>query len=233
MKLNLLESVLLGLLARRPSAGYDVRKFLEREGRVFGYTPQSSQIYRQLSALVARGLLGFEIDSRRLGPDAKVYFLTGAGWAALLNWVGAPFVPSQRPLDAHFQLHFTFAGAISPVLALQVVETELAFRLDQESNSRPVGFAAARDLPAPFDPDWAEEVHFLGDARGNQLALVHISWLRTTRARLERYIERHDSRWPDPRWVRLAKGASELALPQLDDLLSNRDTEDVIDSLFS
>ena len=56
-KLNLLESVLLGLLAREPRAGYDLRKYLERAGRVYGYVPQPSQIYRQLAALVRRRVL--------------------------------------------------------------------------------------------------------------------------------------------------------------------------------
>lgn len=138
-RLNLLESVLLGLLARRSSAGYDIRKYLEKSGRIYGYVPQSSQIYRQLARLVERGLLAFDIDRSRSGPDAKVYSLTGRGWRAFLDWVDAPFVPSARPLDAHFQVHFTLAGAVSPVVALRLVETELAFRLDQEADWDPEG----------------------------------------------------------------------------------------------
>lgn len=203
-KLNLLESVLLGLLAREPRAGYDLRKYLERAGRVYGYVPQPSQIYRQLAALVRRGLLEFEIDSERNGPDAKVYSLTPAGFRAYLDWVEAPFVPSERPLDAHFQVHFSLAGVVSPVIALRIVETELAFREAQESEWDPE-LLRMGEAGGPFDIDWADEISFLGDARGNHLAFAHISWLRTTRRRLIRYIERTGAVWPDPVWERRAR----------------------------
>ncbi|WP_129667726.1 PadR family transcriptional regulator [Phytoactinopolyspora endophytica] len=202
-KLNLLESVLLGLLARRPSAGYDIRKYLEKSGRIYGYAPQASQIYRQLASLVRRDLLEFEIDTGRGGPDAKVYSPTPAGFRAFLEWVDAPFQPSERPLDAHFQLHFALAGAVSPVVALRIVETELAFRLEQEANWAPDLFLPTT-VEEPLDLEWMDEAAFLGDARGNQLASAHISWLRTTSRRLRRYIERTGAVWPDPRWSRLA-----------------------------
>lgn len=202
-RLNLLESVLLGLLARRSSAGYDIRKYLEKSGRIYGYVPQSSQIYRQLARLVERGLLAFDIDRSRSGPDAKVYSLTGRGWRAFLDWVDAPFVPSARPLDAHFQVHFTLAGAVSPVVALRLVETELAFRLDQEADWDPEGRLLGGEPGAPFVEEWTDELSYLGDARGNQLASSHISWLRTTARRLRRRIERTGAVWPDPAWGRL------------------------------
>lgn len=202
-KLNLLESVLLGTIARRPSAGYDIRKYLERGGRTFGYVPQVSQIYRQLAALVARDLLSFEMDTQRSGPDAKVYSLTPAGYRAFLDWVDAPFVPSERPLDAHFQVHYGLAGAVSPVVALRIVETELEFRTRQEAEWSPSDFYTS-NVRAPFDPDWTEHVLFLSDARGNQLASAHISWLTTTRRHLQRLIQRTGATWPDPRWTALA-----------------------------
>ena len=142
-ELNLLESVLLGLLVRRSAAGYDLRRYLEDQGRVFGYTPQSSQIYRQLAALVDRGLLEYDVDTERGGPDAKVYTPTPAG-IALLPRVGGGDVRAQpAPLHAHFQRHFALAGGVSPVLALRIVETELAYRVAQERDYEPVEFVAA------------------------------------------------------------------------------------------
>lgn len=201
VKLNLLDSVLLGIIVRKPSAGYDIRRYLEQSGRVYGYVPQSSQIYRQLARLVDRGLLVFELDGSRNGPEAKVYTLTPQGWSAFLDWAESPFEPSERPLDAHFQLHFTLAGALSPVLALRLVEIELAFREEQESEWDPeANFLRATADRDPFDGDWIDEVTYLGDARGNQLASSHISWLRTTARRLRRYIARTGATWPDPRW---------------------------------
>jgi len=206
-ELNLLESVLLGLLVRRPAAGYDLRRYLEDQGRVFGYTPQSSQIYRQLAALVERGLLDYAVDTERGGPDAKVYTPTPAGVAAFLEWAEAPFEPSLRPMDAHFQRHFALAGGLSPVLALRIVETELAYRIAQERDYEPAEFVAADDsvTGALFDPEWVAEVRFLGDARGNTLAAAHISWLTTAHRRLLHVVERTGAAWPDERWVAAAR----------------------------
>ena len=203
--LNLLESVLMGLIARRPAAGYDLRRYLERQGRVFGYIPQSSQIYRQLASLVGRGLLDYAVDTDRGGPDAKVYSLTPQGTSAFLAWADAPFEPSLRPMDAHFQRHFLLAGAVSPVLALRIVEVELQFRLAQESEGTPAGYPASdAGTGARYDPDWVEEAAFLADARGNALAMAHISWLTTTQRRLVRLIERTGAVWPDGRWPEAA-----------------------------
>lgn len=201
-KLNLLESVLLGVVARRPSAGYDIRRYLERTGRTYGYVPQPSQIYRQLAALVKRDLLEFTIDSGRSGPDAKVYTLTPVGVRALLDWADAPFIPSERPLDAHFQLNFSLIGTISPVIALRMIETELEFRVEQEANWTPEPLEWAEG-GLPFDQDWLDEVAFLGHARGNAMASVHISWLRTTAHRLRHHIARTGAVWPDPAWAAL------------------------------
>jgi len=200
--LNFLDTVLLGLLARKPSAGYDIRRHLEERGRTYGYTPQPSQIYRQLAKLVDRGLLEFTIDSGRSGPDAKVYSLTRPGVGALLDWADAPFVPSERPLDAHFQLNFSLIGSLSPVIALRLVETELSFRIEQQAAWR-FDLPDASTSPLPYDQQWLEEATFLGHARGNAMASLHISWLRTTADQLRRHIERTGARWPDPRWTAL------------------------------
>lgn len=202
-KLNLLESVLLGLLARRGSAGYDIHKYLEKTGRIYGYAPQASQIYRQLATLVDRGLLEFEVDRDRSGPDAKVYSPTRAGFRAFLDWVEEPFVPAERPMDAHFQRHFSLAGGVSPVIALRIVETELAFREEQEARWNPE-MMMPTSVREPFDPDWMAEATYLSDSRGNQLASLHISWLRTTSRRIRHYIERSGEVWPDQRWAALA-----------------------------
>jgi hypothetical protein len=90
---------------------------------------------------------------------------------------------------------------LSPVLALRLVEIELAFREEQESEWDPeANFLRTTADRDPFDGDWIDEVTYLGDARGNQLASSHISWLRTTARRLRRYIARTGAIWPDPRW---------------------------------
>lgn len=202
--LNLLESVLLGIVARRPSAGYDIRRYLEHTGRTYGYVPQPSQIYRQLATLVKRDLLEYTIDSGRSGPDAKVYSLTKEGVRAFLQWADDPFTPSERPLDAHFQLNFSLIGTISPVIALRLVETELEFRIQQEATWTPERLTADKG-GLPFDQDWLDEISSLGHARGNALASVHISWLRTTADRLRLHIERTGATWPDPTWLPLTQ----------------------------
>ncbi|NQX10440.1 PadR family transcriptional regulator [Microbacteriaceae bacterium VKM Ac-2855] len=193
--MNLLDSVLIGLIAMHPRTGYDLSKYLERNGRIFGYSPKSSQIYRQLSSLVERGLLVFNVDSNRAGPDAKVYALTEDGWRGYQAWIDEEYVPTPRPLDANFQLRFLLAGISSPSVALRLVSEELDYRLEQERD-RDVLRAPEEFVVHPesgFHAEWIETLTGLSEARGYQLAMSHIAWLTTTKSRLLKLVSRHDS----------------------------------------
>jgi len=187
----LLDYVILGVLAVRRLSGYDISRWMEGPGRYIGYGVKSPQIYRKLTALVDRGWIAFEVDPREGRPDAKVYSLTEAGRDALLEWARSPYQPSPRPMDPDFKLRFLFAGQLSPEIALEVVDTELAYRIKHDgiSPAFPVTDVYEGQIPE-LDPDWAREVHIMAHENGYAFAHSYIAWLQLTKARLERQLGR-------------------------------------------
>ena len=95
-KVGTLGYALLGVLARGPSSGYEVAQLM-RQPVGFFWQARHSQIYPELAALEARGLVTFEVVAQSDRPAKKVYSLTPAGSAALRKWITSPLeVPAVR-----------------------------------------------------------------------------------------------------------------------------------------
>ncbi|MEV5205096.1 PadR family transcriptional regulator [Streptomyces sp. NPDC053720] len=185
-----LDYVILGALALRRLSGYDLRGWMDRSGRYLGYGVQLPQIYRRLSKLVERGWVDFEVDPREGRPDAKVYRLTEEGRAALVEWARSPFEPSPRPMDPDFKLRFIFGGQLGPEIALDIVRTELEYRLQHDVTATTPPFPAEYEAQIPeLDPAWAREVHVMAHEHGYAFSASYIAWLQLTKARLERAVE--------------------------------------------
>lgn len=189
--MNKLACIVLGRLAVGPMAGYDLYKWMAKEAPYFGYTPQTSQIYRQLAQLEAKGLVSHEINQRDSGPDAKVYRLTREGTAAFLDWAHSDYEPTIRPLEADFQMRMLLAGVVGPEAAMTILSTELAYRRAQEADSQPY---AAQTVPAHegdlgIDPEWQNEIVRLVGERSFLLGQTNLAWLEMAHARLAAYIE--------------------------------------------
>lgn len=181
-----LDYVILGALALGRYSGYDLRRWMEGAGRYIGYGVQLPQIYRRLGVLVERGLVEFEVDPRAGRPDAKVYSLTDAGRAALLEWARSPFEPSSRPMDPDFKLRFYFGGQLDREIAIDIVRTELEYRLKHDNLSAEAPLPEHYDPQIPdLDPEWARQIHIMGHEHGYASTAAHIAWLQLTLARLE------------------------------------------------
>ena len=116
-----LDAIALGLLRGRPRTGYDIWKWLEDQGRSIGYTPATSQIYRQLARLVDRGWATSLPDPRTTGPDAKLYMISDQGRAAFDEWVDTPYIPVERPMDPEFQVRLLLTNHRGPKAVLELV----------------------------------------------------------------------------------------------------------------
>lgn len=185
-----LEHLILGLLAVRPFSGYDMRKWMEGKGKYLGYGVQLPQIYRTLPKLVAKGWAAFELDPREGRPDAKVYRITEAGHQELLAWARSPYEPSPRMTDSDFRLRFLFAGQLGPQFALDLLRTELDYRLAHVGEPGWMDFLT--DEPAEdaepdslVDASWANAVRLAAHEHGYRAMASYIAWLQLTLARLE------------------------------------------------
>lgn len=94
MRVSTLGFALLGLLARREMTGYQLAAALKRPVGYF-WSAGHSQIYPELRRLEQRSLVRFVVVDGPGPRDTKRYFITGAGRAALAEWVVQPPGPAE------------------------------------------------------------------------------------------------------------------------------------------
>ena len=115
---NAVTPVILGLLARRPLSGYDIKAVVDRSTRFF-WAASYGQIYPELSRLEAAGLIEGE-DSPNGRRARRVYRLTPAGRDALVDWLSGPIETVE--LRDESLLRLFFADALPREQALLLLE---------------------------------------------------------------------------------------------------------------
>ena len=109
---------LLGLLAKQAQHGYELKRTFE-ELTGGSWQLNHGQIYQSLLALEQGGLVRHTVHHDEALPDRKVYELTGAGRAALAQWIDNP-EPRVRPLrdELFIRLAVMSTSPITPLLEL-------------------------------------------------------------------------------------------------------------------
>ena len=125
------QEVVLALLAKEPSHGYELRTRLRQALGAVGDALNAGQIYVTLTRLEKAGLVTSE-QSAGLAerPDRKVYALTPAGQQRVADWVTEVSWP--RPDLAEFHLKLVAAAAArlaDPVTIVNAQRRELLRRL--------------------------------------------------------------------------------------------------------
>ena len=83
---------ILGLLARQPMSGYDVKRFLRSLSWLID-SPSFGSLYPALHALLEDGLVTMEVVPRQDKPPRKIYSITDAGNQVLRKWMDRPIKP--------------------------------------------------------------------------------------------------------------------------------------------
>jgi PadR family transcriptional regulator, regulatory protein AphA len=139
-----LAHAILGLLAREPMTGYDLKtRWFDRALRYF-WPADQAQIYRTLDRLEAQGWATVRVEPGHDRPNRKVYSPTAAGRAELVRWLAAPQpLPTVRdPLLVQL-----FCGAAVP-------DETLTRLLAQQAEAHRQRLAEYERLLASFQPDW-------------------------------------------------------------------------------
>jgi DNA-binding PadR family transcriptional regulator len=105
---------LLGLLNYGKMTGYELDKTF-KESLSFFWRGQTSQIYRELSAMEKAGWLSSEIIYQTGKPNKKLYCITKKGKAELTNWLGSAadkVVEEMLHVRSAFLMRLFFAGEI-------------------------------------------------------------------------------------------------------------------------
>jgi DNA-binding PadR family transcriptional regulator len=100
----------LGLLARQPMAGYDIKRFLNKLSWLIG-SPSFGSLYPTLHALLRDGLATMEVVPNRDRPPRKTYTITAAGRQVLNERLGQP-TAAGFSLKA-FVMHLALASHLS------------------------------------------------------------------------------------------------------------------------
>jgi len=126
------QEVVLALLAKEPSQGYQLRARLDEALGPLGEGLNAGHIYVTLGRLEKTGMVALEESSqeRAQGPDRKVYRLTPAGQERVFQWLSEVSWP--RPDLAEFHLKLVAAaqaGLTDPVSIVDVQRREMLRRL--------------------------------------------------------------------------------------------------------
>jgi len=126
------QEVVLALLAKEPSQGYQLRARLEEALGSLGEGLNAGHIYVTLGRLEKTGMVALEEPpgGRTQRADRKVYYLTPAGQERVFQWLAEVSWP--RPDLAEFHLKLvaaTQAGLADPVSIIDTQRRELLRRL--------------------------------------------------------------------------------------------------------
>jgi len=174
------ECAVLGLLARGPKSGYDLKKAIDRSVGYF-WGPAKSQIYAVLPSLVEAGYATSRTVAQERRPDKEVYRITARGRAALRRWVEeapASPTPDRNPL----LLKIFFGEHASPEILLEQVRARRA-EMEQLKDELNAIEEQARDGTHDFFPQ-------LTRMYGRRYAEAIIGWADDVERKFEQRRER-------------------------------------------
>jgi DNA-binding PadR family transcriptional regulator len=125
------QEVVLAMLAKEPSHGYDVRRRLRLALGPLGEAMNDGQVYVTLSRLEKAGLV---VAERTAGlaerSDRKVYGLTPAGQQRVSEWLAEVSWPKPDLAEFHLKLvAAAAAGLADPITIVDAQRRELLRRL--------------------------------------------------------------------------------------------------------
>jgi DNA-binding PadR family transcriptional regulator len=131
------QDVILALLAKGPSYGYELRQRLQAALGPVGTAFNAGQVYVALARLERSGLVVSEQVGQAVRPDRKVYELTAAGTERVTAWVAEVDWPKPAPADFHLKLiAVAAAGLADPVAVADAQRRELLRRLREVQSMR-------------------------------------------------------------------------------------------------
>lgn len=131
-----LEYLILGILKINPKTGYDIKKYLDTEGRFGRKRAPLSQIYTTLKRMTENGWVRFVEQQRDGKPDIKIYHNTDVGEQVFMDFLCSPAEPPFRYRESDIFYRLMFAFLVEPDLIIEQIQTELDFRKQQITKFR-------------------------------------------------------------------------------------------------
>jgi DNA-binding PadR family transcriptional regulator len=120
---GLVQEVVLAMLAKEPSHGYQLRSRMRDALGPVGEAMNAGQIYVTLGRLEKAGMVvAAREPSRSDRPNRKVYALTPAGQRRVAGWLAEATWPGSAPAEFHLKLVVAAAGRLGDPLT--IVDTQ-------------------------------------------------------------------------------------------------------------
>jgi DNA-binding PadR family transcriptional regulator len=125
------QEVVLAMLAKEPSQGFQLRARLDRALGPLGEAMNDGQVYVTLRRLEKAGLVAREVSASSADrPDRKVYVLTPAGEERVAEWLREVTWPKPDLAEFHLKLiAAAAAGLADPIGIVDMQRRELLRRL--------------------------------------------------------------------------------------------------------
>jgi DNA-binding PadR family transcriptional regulator len=124
------QEVVLAMLAKEPSHGYQLRTRLRDALGPLGGEMNAGQIYVTLTRLDKAGLLSIEREDGGDRSDRKVYALTAHGQQRVAEWIAEVGWPKPDLAEFHLKLiAAAAAGLADPITIVDTQRRELLRRL--------------------------------------------------------------------------------------------------------
>jgi DNA-binding PadR family transcriptional regulator len=127
------QEVVLAMLAKEPSHGYDLRARLRDALGPLGDAINAGQVYVTLNRLEKAGLVECERWAPSPDrPDRKIYTLTADGQSRVTDWLGDVSWPKPDLAEFHLKLiAAASAGLADPLSVVDAQRRELLRRLNE------------------------------------------------------------------------------------------------------
>jgi DNA-binding PadR family transcriptional regulator len=179
-----LENILLGVLLRNPSTGYDLKKYLDTRGRFQRSNTQMSQVYRTLANMERLGWVVHDVLPRPGAQDAKRYHVTEEGATVFLDWLKGPYHAPSRLGDPELTVRLSFAGFMSAEEVIALLDVELRERREQVARYRFRDRRLPIDPQLPYDMELADAVEEWQHRSGAAAMDAHLAACEDLRRRL-------------------------------------------------
>jgi DNA-binding PadR family transcriptional regulator len=124
------QEVVLAMLAKEPSHGYQLRERLRDALGPLGEALNAGQVYVTLTRLEKAGLLAVEKSDGADRSDRKVYALTAQGQQRVAEWIAEVSWPKPDLAEFHLKLiAAAAAGLADPITIVDTQRRELLRRL--------------------------------------------------------------------------------------------------------
>jgi DNA-binding PadR family transcriptional regulator len=117
-QLRVVQEVLLALLAKAASHGYQLRARLQLALGPLAEALNEGQVYVTLNRLEKAGLVTSEQVGQSERPNRKVYELTAAGRARVMEWLEDTSWPKPAPAEFHLKLVAAAAAGLGDPVRL-------------------------------------------------------------------------------------------------------------------